>query len=238
MTRLLLASDFDGTLAPLQTDPTRVTIDPQAYALLKEAAETRAVEVAVISGRDLGDLRERTAGLRCWLSGSHGHEIMSPAGELIQEGVAWSGSLDPDWEARARAAGLRLEPKRFGVGLHWRDVPGIDEAHPLIGEFESWAGGHGLSLVRGRCVVEAAIGGASKETVLKILLERTGAPRLLYAGDDLTDFPALEFAASQGRGWLISSAERPEESPPGVERVKSREELLKRFREELDAIRV
>ena len=237
MTRLLLASDFDGTLAPLQTDPTRVTIDPRAYALLREAAETPAVEVAVISGRDLDDLRERTAGLRCWLSGSHGHEIMSPGGDLIQKREAWSGTLDRDWEARARAAGFRLEPKRFGVGLHWREVPGIDAAHPLIGEFESWAGGHGLSLVRGRCVVEASIGGASKETVLRILLERTGASRLLYAGDDLTDFPALGFAAGQGRGWLIASAERPEEPPPGVERVESRKELLERFREELEKIR-
>ena len=237
MTRLLLASDFDGTLAALQTDPTRVTIDPLAYALLREAADTPAVEVAVISGRDLGDLRERTAGLRCWLSGSHGHEIMSPAGELIQKGEAWRGSLDRDWETRARAAGFRLEPKRFGVGLHWRDVSGIDESHPLIGEFESWAGGHGLSLVRGRCVVEASIGGASKETVLGILLQRTGASRLLYAGDDLTDFPALGFAAAHGRGWLIASAERPEEPPPEVERVESRDELLKRFREELAAIR-
>lgn len=236
MTRLLLASDFDGTLAPIREQPEEVAIDPEALALLRAASARDGVEVALISGRDVDDLRRRAAGLRAWYSGSHGQEIVGPDGGKIRTATPWKGLPPRSWLDRATVAGLRLEPKRFGIALHWRGIPGIDPDHPLVVEFERWAEGEGLSIIRGRCVSEAAAGGGSKENVLRILAERTGAGRIVYAGDDLTDFPALAFAAARGRAFLVASDERPEDPPPGVARVRSREELLRNFESVLEEL--
>lgn len=234
MTQLLLASDFDGTLAPIREQPEEVAMDPEALRLLRGAATQPGVAVALISGRDVDDLRRRAADLKIWYSGSHGHEIVGPDGEAVRTAAPWKGLPPRDWLERATSAGLRLEPKRFGVALHWRGVRGIDTSHRLVAAFEAWARGEGLSIIRGRCVSEASSGGASKEDVLRILVERTGAERIVYAGDDLTDFDALRFAATRGRGFLVASDERPEAPPEGVETVRSREELLRNFAEILE----
>lgn len=233
--RLLLASDFDGTLAGIRDEPDAVVIDPEALEVLGSAASDPLVALAIVSGRDLSDLRPRLGGLRAWMSGSHGQELVDPDGRSVRTAEPWKGHPDAKWVERATAAGLRLEPKRFGVAIHWRGVSSITASHPLVAEFERWAAGEGLEVIHGRCVAEASRSGASKRAILETLLELTGAPRLLYAGDDLTDFPALELAATRGRGFFIPSAERSEPPPAGVEVVAGREELIRRFREELSS---
>lgn len=237
MTRLLLASDFDGTLAAIRPDPESVTIDPEALDVLSRAAHAEGVEIALISGRDLEDLRGRASGLRAWYSGSHGQEILAPDGRVLRSTEPWKGTPDDDWLLRARAAGLRLEPKRSGVAVHWREVMGVDASHPLIREFEEWALGEGLNIVHGRRVAEARSGDGTKRDVLEILRRETRAERMLYAGDDLTDFPALELAAAHGRGVFVASDERTETLPHGVETVRSVHELLLCFEEELRMVR-
>ncbi len=227
MTRLLLACDFDGTLAAIREQPEEVAIDPEALALLRDASARPGVEVALVSGRDVDDLRRRATDLRAWYSGSHGHEIVAPDGEKVRTGEPWRGLPPRPWLDRATDAGLRLEPKRFGLALHWRGVQAIDSDHPLVLEFERWAEEEGLAVIRGRCVTEASTGAASKDVVLRLLLDRTAADQIVYAGDDLTDFPALAFAAARGRAFLVASDERPEDPPPGVVTVRSREELLR-----------
>ncbi|HEU5162432.1 MAG TPA: trehalose-phosphatase, partial [Thermoanaerobaculia bacterium] len=238
MTRLLLASDFDGTLAPIREQPEEVAIDPEALQLLREASENPEIVVALISGRDVDDLRRRAGDLRAWYSGSHGHEIVAPDGSKFRAATPWKGVPPRAWLDRATSAGFRVEPKRCGMALHWRGIAGIDHSHPLVLDFEQWAGSEGLTVIRGRCVSEASSGSSSKEEVLRTLAAQTGAEQIVFAGDDLTDFAALGFAASRGRGFLVASEERPERPPAGVETVASREELLRSFASVLAALGV
>lgn len=228
-TRLLLASDFDGTLAPIQLDPARVEIDPAARAFFEWASTRDGVSVAFISGRDLDDLRSRTAGVEAWRSGSHGQEIESADGRLVRTAEARHGEPPVEWERRALDAGLRLERKKFGVAVHWRGVEGVDDDHPLVTEFERWAESEGLETTHGRCVREAAVPGASKRKVLEILIDETDAERVVYAGDDVTDLSAIELAAERGSGFFVRSNERDVELKGSVESVESTGELLSKL---------
>jgi trehalose 6-phosphate phosphatase len=228
---LLLASDFDGTLAPINLDPESVAIDPTLAEVLSRASAHPSVVVAVISGRDVDDLEKRLETIECWMSGSHGLEVIGPDRAKARRLPPETASLPEYLTQSFRAAELRLEPKRFGVALHWRDVPGITDDHPLVGEFESWARETGLEIVRGRAVSEARRPGGGKLEALQELAAITGATRVVFAGDDLTDFPALQWAAGRGRGLFLASDER--QPPPGVEVVASRKELAEIFRAEV-----
>jgi trehalose-phosphatase len=231
---LLLASDFDGTLAPIRRDPESVRIDPGALDLLRRAQGVEQIAVALISGRDSDDLRSRAGGIDVWYSGSHGHEIVAPGGKKIRGADPWNGSPPQSWLEEAERVGIRLERKRFGVAAHWRGLQEVDSDHPLIRTFEQWAEAEGLEIIRGRAVAEASVAGASKDQVLRWLAEHLGAERVIYAGDDLTDFAALTFAASRGRGFFVASPERKEQPEGEVERIEGLDALLAVLEEEIE----
>jgi trehalose 6-phosphate phosphatase len=73
--RVLVAVDFDGTLAPFVTDPLQAKALPGGLEALRAAAGLYGVTVAVVSGRDLATLSWLTGigpGDGITLIGSHG----------------------------------------------------------------------------------------------------------------------------------------------------------------------
>lgn len=232
-TALLLAADFDGTLAEISLDPSAATLDPQFAAFLRRAADIEGVEVAIISGRDLDDLSSRVRDLPAYLSGSHGLEIKGPTGKPLRETAPLEIELDAAIEREAKALGMLVEKKRHGISLHWRGLP-IDSHHPLLASFRDWATTNQLDLIRGRRVLEARRHGGGKEDALRFLTATTGAQRVVYAGDDLTDFAALGFAAARGRAYFVTSHER--EAPSIAIGVNSRDDLLRCFIEETNRV--
>ena len=227
---MLLAFDFDGTLAPIHDDPSQVRLSRAATTLLAETSALEGVIVAVVSGRDVDDLIERVDAPGAYLVGSHGLEIRGPGGVLVRDTPPLATRVPADLRAEIAASGLRLELKKHGVALHWRGVP-YQAIAPLADLFRAWGRGADLHLVEGRCVVEAKVRGAGKEEALRWLMDALGATRVVYAGDDLTDFGALAFAAARGRGVFVASAERT--PPAGVTVVDSFRELFRLVREEV-----
>lgn len=236
MTRTLLATDFDGTVAAIQRDPVAVVIDPAARELLEELSHRDGFVIAFLSGRDLDDLASRTSGIRAYLCGSHGRALRGPDGEALRSAAPWAGDVERAWRSAAERAGLRLERKDFGIALHWRDVPGIDRAHPLVVDFIAWAGSHGLVTIDGRSVVEASMPGPGKRETLRRVAAAAKADRVLYAGDDLTDLDAIGWAASRGRGFFVRSSERDGPVPEGTIVVPDRAALLEAWRREINGI--
>jgi trehalose-phosphatase len=226
----LLAFDFDGTLAPIRDDPSAVRIDRGAAALLNEATHLEGVVVAIVTGRDADDLAARVDVPSAYLIASHGLEIRAPGGLLVRDTPALTLDLEPDLVREIAASGLRLETKKHAIALHWRGVP-YEAIAPTVDLFREWSRAARLDLIEGRCVVEARCRGAGKEDGLRWLTRAVGASRVIYAGDDTTDFGALQFAAERGRGVFVASSERV--SPPGVTVVRSFRELFRLVREEV-----
>src|SRR5690606_8431566 len=56
--RMLLALDFDGTLAPIVPVPDRAALLPAAHDAIGGLLRRRDTLVAVVSGRALGDVRQ------------------------------------------------------------------------------------------------------------------------------------------------------------------------------------
>jgi len=69
----LLLFDFDGTLAPFNTDPTAVYLAPDVAHLLGSLASRPEITVGIISGRRLADLQRRVSVPGdTYLAGFHG----------------------------------------------------------------------------------------------------------------------------------------------------------------------
>ena len=67
--RAMLVLDFDGTLAPLVDHPSRARLNPASRKRLAELAES--CDLAVVSGRSLGDVRRRVGGEKAVYGGNH-----------------------------------------------------------------------------------------------------------------------------------------------------------------------
>ncbi|HYC89363.1 MAG TPA: trehalose-phosphatase [Thermoanaerobaculia bacterium] len=226
----LLAFDFDGTLAPIEEDPAGVRMYRAAATLIEEASGLQGVVVAIVSGRDVEDLLERTRARGAYLVGSHGLEIRGPGGAVIRDTPPLDVDLPENLAADIERASLRLERKKHALALHWR---GVQSTAPetMIVRFRAWARSAGLDIIDGRCVVEARCRGGGKEEALRWVAGAIGASRVIYAGDDVTDFGALRFAAEHGRALFVASSERV--PPPGVTVVESFRELFRAVRKEV-----
>ncbi|MGZ5433114.1 MAG: trehalose-phosphatase [Thermoanaerobaculia bacterium] len=226
----LLAFDFDGTLAPIHDDPAEVRIDRAAAALLTETSQMEGVVVAIVSGRDADDIEARVQAPGAYIIGSHGLEIRAPGGLLVRDTPPLEIELHSELGREIASSGLRLESKKHAIALHWRGVP-YEAVAPVVEMFGRWAKAAHLDVIDGRCVVEARRPGGGKEEALRWLARAVGASRVVYAGDDITDFGPLRFAAESGRALFVASSERI--PPAGVTVVGSFRELFRLIREEV-----
>src|SRR5690349_21892365 len=123
---LWLASDFDGTLVPIEDHPVAVRTSLPARKVLSRLAATPGVRLGVLSGRRLADL-DRTLGVRgVFLSGLGGLETRRP-GRGVRRHVPAPRRLDPALRQRLEAwvsgfAGAWLEDKDLCWAVHDRAV--------------------------------------------------------------------------------------------------------------------
>lgn len=202
--RLLVAVDFDGTIAPIVPHPDQARPLQESLRALEALSRLPDTILAVVSGRDLLDLQGRLEGLPpCWFSASHGRVIVGP-GELAPQ----AGS-DPRLEVFQLChllPGIRRETKDHSVAFHWR---GRDQGVPVgwIRDIEAKAERLGLVVQEGRQVIEILTPGSSKVDALRELSRLCKPTAIVYAGDDRTDQAAIVEASESGRGIFLSSGE-------------------------------
>ena len=81
--KLLLLLDFDGTLTPIRRDPDKVRLGKRMHGILKILSGQTNINVAIISGRELGDIRKKIGLKDVVYAGNHGLELSGPNVEFI-----------------------------------------------------------------------------------------------------------------------------------------------------------
>lgn len=191
---LLVASDYDGTLAAIVDDPSEAAPDREAMLALSGLADLPNTRVAVISGRALSDLANLTGEPRdIHLVGSHGSEFEPDFGrtlgpERVERRDRIGGELDA---IAADYPGATVERKPASVALHYRRA---DEGrHEEIERraLETGAARDGAQTKRGKKVIEFSVVPTDKGEALATLRGRVGASAVLFLGDDVTDEDAF-----------------------------------------------
>ncbi|MBL8746225.1 MAG: trehalose-phosphatase [Phycisphaerae bacterium] len=187
---LLVASDFDGVLAPIVLRPADAVMSPRAGAALERLARLPRTYVGVISGRSLRDLKQRVNGHSgIWLTGSHGCE--PEHGARVELNPEQQALLDYARAACEREAactpGSTVELKPFAVAFHFRGCKPEHAGAALQRIDSALADKPGLYRMAGSMVVEFSVLQADKGNGLSVMRYRTGASATIFIGDDVTD---------------------------------------------------
>ncbi|MCF2586567.1 trehalose-phosphatase [Brevibacterium sp. UCMA 11752] len=199
---LLIATDYDGTIAPIVDLPGQAFPLDSSVDSLRALALLPSTSAGVISGRSLRDLAAMSRLPReVHLFGSHGGETDTVAID----------TLDP--EQRTALDGLRrdlfqtlpttiIEHKTTGAAVHLR---GLDEAerHKVESAVDELVDTHTIFPTRGKQVIDLSVVPSSKAEALTRLREQTGAEVVVFIGDDTADEFALETLGEADLGLKV-----------------------------------
>ena len=205
--RLLVALDFDGTLAPEVDDPEKARALPEARVAVLRLLAMPHTRVALVSGRAMRSLEQVTdLPDTALLVGSHGIEIrLDVAGDSLGLNDAEQAKVDVLNVVLGEVADsvdrVWLEPKPAGFALHTR----LASAHHsrvahLVARSEVAAELTGVTVREGKDVLEFSVRSTTKGEAVEHLRRYTCADAVFYAGDDVTDEDAFAALNSHDLG--------------------------------------
>lgn len=203
--RVLLVTDFDGTLAPVVPDPDAARPLAASLGALRRLRRS-LMGVVILSGRDSRVLARLLPldGLR--LRGDYGLGPPTP-----EEAAALDRFTDGASALVGELPGTAVETKSGSVTLHYRAAPDLGQ--------ELWEGARaiaereGLRASRGRLVVEVMPARAGKARALADEIAGRTPGAVIFAGDDTGDRGCFELLSGLSLPHLAVGVASPEAAP-------------------------
>lgn len=213
---IALFLDFDGSISPIAARPEHAAIDPETKHVIERLKELGCLQIAIISGRQLTDVRQRTGIDGLIYAGNHGLEIETDT-VCLREPRAESLRLEVRrlvlrlQQLFSDVAGIEIEDKCIGVAVHYRQVH--ESLHEWVQRSveESVSNCRAFRCIAGKKVIDVtpAIEWNKGHAVHWILERYSSASALpIYVGDDATDEDA--FNALPGDALTIRVGWHPE----------------------------
>jgi trehalose 6-phosphate phosphatase len=193
---VLLALDYDGTLAPLVSEPERAAMRLSTHRLLKRAS--KLYPCVIISGRAQADALTRLRGVDVRrVVGNHGAEpSLRPEG-MRRRVAQWLPVI------KRRLSGTRgvvIEDKGLSVAVHYRRARQRNAARRVI--LDAGRSLNDVRIIGGKLVVNFVVRGAPhKGLALEHQRSDFDCDTTIYVGDDETDEDIFEL---HRRGCLLS----------------------------------
>ncbi|MGI9499976.1 MAG: trehalose-phosphatase, partial [Geminicoccaceae bacterium] len=208
---LVVCLDYDGTLTPIVDRPELALLPKRMQRCLDRLADLATV--AVISGRDLRDIRDLVGLDRLYYAGSHGFEISKPDGdEQILHGMNYLPSLENAERALrdrlAQIEGVLVERKHLSLAVHYRLVGQGDRSKVKVIVDDVLARRPDLRRTLGKMVYDLQPDvdwqkGKAVRALLDAVAPEGGEKSLIYIGDDVTDEDAFEALRGSGVGIIV-----------------------------------
>jgi trehalose 6-phosphate phosphatase len=230
--------DFDGTLAPIVSDPKDAAI-PKGLKVLLEALASKTF-IGIISGRGLESLQEKISMESVVLAGSHGFEFSKeiPPQKEIEKAKAILPELYKAGEKLAEALapikGAFVEFKKFALAVHYRNIEADKEPliHQMVRQvlqnYSRLKSNSGKKVYDIKPAVEWHKGAALAFMANNFIHTEDYLP--VFIGDDITDEDAFREVKKLG-GFAIIVGKQDRETYAdyylnGIEEVKGLLELI------------
>jgi trehalose 6-phosphate phosphatase len=179
---VLLAFDYDGTLAPLVHAPERATMRASTRRLLTRAS--KLYPCVVITGRAQADALGRLRNIEvCRVVGNHGAEPSPHAKSMRRRVQQWL----PVLKARlSRRQGVVIEDKGFSVAVHYRQARKRNSTRRAV--LSAARSLKDVRLVGGKLAINFLVPNAPhKGLALERERSHFACDTVIYVGDDETD---------------------------------------------------
>jgi trehalose-phosphatase len=205
--------DYDGTLTPIVNNPKQAHLKPSVRRLIKQLSEY--FPVAIVSGRDLRDVREFVRLDHLIYAGSHGFRIAGPGG------ISWTHSeaekifpildqLEKSLgEKFAGHQGIVIERKYSALAIHYRNAPKHSYKQinlvvdGLLREIPDLKKGRGKKIIEIKPAFDWNKGKAVEWILRKMGFADQEEYLPVYVGDDTTDEDAFRALADHGITILV-----------------------------------
>lgn len=205
--RLLVVSDFDGTLAGHSTDIYRVPVNLDSLAALTRLAGLPGTSVAVLSGRHLEGLTRVCAlGGPVVLAGSHGAESshgVQLTDRMREQLDHLTAQLEP---LMADTPGALVEHKPFQRVAHVAAVADREVAARLLAQAEA-IDPDGARMTHGKNIIEFSVADVTKGTWIAAEIDRLSPDRAIFLGDDRTDEDGFRALRPQDLGVKVGEGD-------------------------------
>lgn len=211
---IVLFLDYDGTLSPIVNHPEDAVLSDEMKEALRQCA--KAHTVAVVSGRDLEDVRKRVDLDELIYAGSHGFRIRGPEGmkmkhkktqDILPDLSNVEKQLNSYFEDGPK--GVQVERKMYAIAVHYRNAE--EESLPVINNIvdrvlkdqPDLKKGKGKKIIEIKPDIDWHKGKAIEWILdsLDLLIDPDVLP--VYLGDDVTDEDAFKMISDSGIGILV-----------------------------------
>ena len=179
---VLLAFDFDGTLAPITSEPDRAAIAPSTRRLLQDL--TKQYPCIVVSGRSRADVRRRLRGNGFReVVGNHGIEPWDSSPAIAETVRTWIPLLKKRLEI---LQGVIVEDKKYSVSVHYRKAHRKEKTIKAIKQIAKAL--VTARLLGGKQVINIIPDGSpDKGLAVERERRRQHCDKVIFVGDDETD---------------------------------------------------
>jgi trehalose 6-phosphate synthase/phosphatase len=126
--KLTIILDYDGTMVPLQPHPDLAIMSDDVKLLLEKLVQCPDIDICILSGRSLENLKKMVPIKDIGLAGSHGMEIHLPKMETEQcceQALVFKSKvadLVKDLNENVCTYGGWIEEKVYHATFHWRET--------------------------------------------------------------------------------------------------------------------
>jgi len=216
--KICIFLDYDGTLTPITSSPANALLEENTKNILLKLSANSRCQLAIISGREIMELKRLVDIPSLWYSGNHGLEIET-------EHVQYKKSLPPAYLNLLRVLyaalntelrlfkGVLVEDKGVTLSVHYRNLhPGFE--FEFLDKFQKitdfYMNDESFKIVKGKMVFEIRpnVNWNKGNAVLRLLTEIGFDPKIhvpFYFGDDATDEDAFKVISEFGITTHIGS---------------------------------
>lgn len=197
----ILISDFDGTLTPIINTPQMVKLQPRLRNILRKLILKRNFYLAIISGRELSDIKAKINLPNIIYGGNHGLEgemfgekFFFPIGKKTL--LIFKKIKEQFNKIAGQFKGVFIEDKTLTLSFHYRSAnkQSVPKIIPLISKVLGPFIRKGLiSTLKGKMVIDVIPkvnwnkGLFARLIINKISARTKTNPAVIFIGDDSTD---------------------------------------------------